>query len=103
VSPGPDQLAAAQQALTDQGVTLVDLRTQDTSPTPTFGEYLPTVIAAAGSGASRTYGTYWTRMATTWADRRLDEVYASDIEAMKNTAATHCSFAPHYPPRPSRW
>jgi hypothetical protein len=26
-------------------------------------------------------------MATAWADRRLDEVYASDIEAMKNTAA----------------
>jgi site-specific recombinase XerD len=85
VSPGPDQIAAAQQALTDLGVTLADLRTQDTSPTPTFGEYLPTVIAAAGSGASR---TYWARMATAWADRRLNEVYASDIEAMKNTAAT---------------
>ena len=27
-------------------------------------------------------------MAAIWADRRLDEVHASDIEAMKNTAAT---------------
>ncbi len=27
-------------------------------------------------------------MATTWADRHLNEVYASDIEAMKHTAAT---------------
>jgi hypothetical protein len=53
---------------------------------PTFGEYLPVVTAAAGPGANRTYGTYWARMATKWGDRRLDEVHASDIEAMKNTA-----------------
>lgn len=46
------------------------------------------MIAAAGRGASRTYGTYWARMATAWGDRRLDEVYASDIEAMKNIAST---------------
>jgi integrase len=88
VSPGPDQLAAAQQALAYLGVTVADLQHQDPPPTPTFGQYLPTVVAAAGRGASRTYGTYWARMATAWADRRLDEVYASDIEAMKNTAAT---------------
>lgn len=69
-------------------MTVADLQHQDAPPTPTFGEYLPTVVAAGGRGASRTYGTYWTRMATTWADRRLDEVHASDIEAMKNTAAT---------------
>jgi site-specific recombinase XerD len=88
VSPDPDRLIAAQKALADLGVTVADLQHQGISPTPTFGEYLPIVVAAAGRGASRTYGTYWTRMATTWADRRLDEVYASDIEAMKNTAAT---------------
>jgi hypothetical protein len=28
----------------------------------------------------------WVRMATTWGHRRLDELLASDIEAMKNTA-----------------
>jgi hypothetical protein len=54
---------------------------------PTLGEYLLTVIAAAGPGANRTYGTYWNRMATTWGHCRLDELLASDIEAMKNTAA----------------
>jgi integrase len=88
VNPDPDRLAAAQRALADLGVTVADLQTQGSSPAPTFGEYLPIVVAAAGSGASRTYGTYWARMATAWADRRLDEVHASDIEAMKNTAAT---------------
>jgi integrase len=87
VSPGPDQLIAAQQALADLGVTVADLQTHGSSPTPTFGEYLPAVVAAAGSGASRTYGTYWTRMATIWGDRRLDEVHPSDIEAMKHTSA----------------
>ena len=85
--PGPDQLAAAHHALAELGVSIADLQHQIPTP-PTFGEYLPTVVAAAGSGANRTYGTYWGRMATAWADRRLDEVLASDIEAMKNTAAT---------------
>ncbi|NJP35381.1 site-specific integrase [Micromonospora thermarum] len=50
---------------------------------PTVAEYLPRVIAAAGPGARRTYGTYWERMATVWGDRRLDAVAASDVEAMK--------------------
>lgn len=86
MSPGPDRLAAAQQTLADLGVTVADLQHQGSSPAPTFGEYLPIVVAAAGRGASCTYGTYWARMATTWADRCLDEVHASDIEAMKNTA-----------------
>ena len=31
---------------------------------------LPTVIAAAGPGAHRTYGTYWARMDAVWGDRR---------------------------------
>jgi hypothetical protein len=44
---------------------------------PTLGEYLPQVIAAAGSGALHTYDTYWTRMATRWGDRRLDEITSS--------------------------
>jgi hypothetical protein len=71
-SPDLDQLATAQQALTDLGVTVADLQTQGGSSAPTFGEYLPIVVAAAGSGASRTYGPYLARMATAWADRRLD-------------------------------
>lgn len=83
-----ERITAAHQALAELGVTIADL--QASSPiaqTPTFRDYLPIVIAAAGPGANRTYGTYWARMATAWGDRRLDEVLASDIEAMKNTAA----------------
>ena len=79
-----DRLTAAHQALADLGVTLADL--QDSEPhtrVPTLGEYLPTVIAAAGTGANRTYGTYWGRMVALWGDRRLDELRASDIEGMK--------------------
>jgi hypothetical protein len=83
-----DRLAAARQALAELGVTVTELQdSQHSHHMPTLGEYLPVVIAAAGPGANRTYGTYWTRMATTWGDRRLHKLLASDIEAMKNTAA----------------
>lgn len=83
-----DRLAAARQALAELGVTVTELQdSHDSHHMPTLGEYLPIVIAAAGPGANHTYGTYWVRMATTWGDRRLDELLASDIEAMKNTAA----------------
>lgn len=89
MTPGPDQLTAARLALADLGMTIADLEPhRHPDRPPTFSEYLPVVIAAAGTGAHRTYGTYWGRMATLWGDRRLDEVHASDIEAMKNTAAT---------------
>lgn len=45
--PDPDQLAAAQQAMANLGVTVTDLQPQDTPLAPTFGEYLPIVIAGA--------------------------------------------------------
>src|SRR6266496_3020102 len=87
MTPGPDQLAAARLALAELGVTVADLEpNRHPDRPPTLGEYLPVVIAAAGTGANRTYGTYWRRMAALWGDRRLDEVHASDIEALKNTA-----------------
>jgi integrase len=84
-----DRLTAARHALAELGVTLADL--QDTKfqakNMPTVDEYLPTVIASAGPGAKRTYSSYWTRMATAWSGRRLDELLASDIETMKRAAA----------------
>lgn len=56
---------------------------------PTLGEYLPAVIAAAGPGANRTYGSYWARMVALWGARPLDQISASDIEALRHhTAAT---------------
>ena len=61
----PARIAIARQLLAQLGVTLADLREDlDLRPAvPTVGEYLPQVIAAAGPGAKRTYGTYWARMA----------------------------------------
>ncbi|KAB1107688.1 hypothetical protein AB0N38_33460 [Micromonospora aurantiaca] len=81
--------AAARQVLAHLGVTLTDLQshTDGPAPLPTIAEYLPRVIAAAGPGAQRTYGTYWQRMAAVWRDRPLDAVAASDVEAM--TADDH--------------
>ncbi|MFG1928740.1 tyrosine-type recombinase/integrase [Cryptosporangium sp. NPDC048952] len=50
-----------------------------------MNEYLPRVLAAAGPGAHRTYGTYWARIASVWGTWTLDQIAASDIEAMQRT------------------
>jgi hypothetical protein len=78
-----DRLANARRLLAPLGVRPEDLLGDNTHRTelPTWAEYLPQVIAAAGPGANR---TYWTRMATAWGSRALDEVVASDIEAMQH-------------------
>lgn len=87
----PARVALAHQVLAQLGVSLADLHaTADGSTAgrpvavvPTVAEYLPRVIAAAGPGAARTYGSYWTRMAAAWADRPVDTIAASDIEALQ--------------------
>ncbi|MET8907576.1 site-specific integrase [Micromonospora sp. NPDC004551] len=85
MSADPTAIAAARQVLAHLGVTLADLESHTDGPValPTIAEYLPRVIAAAGPGAQRTYGTYWQRMAAAWGDRPLDAVVATDVEAMK--------------------
>jgi integrase len=66
------------------GVSVTDLLDdQDGARVPTVAEYLPRVLAAAGPGARRTYGSYWARMAAVWGTRALDEIAASDIEALQ--------------------
>jgi integrase len=93
MSANPEQIATARLLLDQLGVTLDDLNHSNTTPTdqtasvPTLADYLPHVIAAAGPGANRTYGNYWRRMLTAWADRRLDQITASDIEALQHAAA----------------
>jgi len=94
MSTDPDRIAAAHLLLAQLGVTVDDLHGSDltTLSVPTMAEYLPSVIAAAGPGATRTYGSYWIRMAAIWGDRRLDQIAASDIEALQHqTAATAVS------------
>lgn len=76
----PATVKAAQLLLHQLGVTLEDLQWTPVA-VPTVAEYLPTVIAA-GPGARRTYGTYWTRIETVLGHRGLDQITASDIEAL---------------------
>ena len=83
----PARVATARQMLAHLGVTLADLQADPGPGLPTLAEYLPHVIAAAGPGARRTYGTYWNRMASAWGERPLDSVAASDIEAMQRQMA----------------
>ncbi|WP_239314115.1 tyrosine-type recombinase/integrase [Plantactinospora mayteni] len=87
MSANPARVAAARQMLAHLGVTVADLQAEPGPGLPTLAEYLPQVVAAAGPGARRTYGTYWQRMAAAWGDRPLDAVAASDIEAMQRQIA----------------
>lgn len=81
-------LKAARQLLDQLGVTVEDLQWTPVLA-PTFADYLPLVIAAAGPGARRTYGAYWERILAEFADRQLDEVTATDIEIlMRQVTAT---------------
>lgn len=87
----PRHVTTVRQLLAQLGVTIDDLRHEvDQRPaTPTMAEYLPKVIAAAGPGAARTYGTYWNRMAAAWGTRPLDTITASDIEALQRDIAAN--------------
>jgi hypothetical protein len=86
----PAVVATARELLARLGISVADLREfgevdepRRSLAVPTVGEYLPRVIAAAGPGARRTYGSYWARMAEVWGTRPLDDVTASDIEALQ--------------------
>jgi hypothetical protein len=87
MSADPTRVATARQMLAHLGVTLADLQADPGPGLPTLAEYLPHVIAAAGPGARRTYGTYRNRMTAVWGERTLDEIVASDIEAMQRQIA----------------
>jgi hypothetical protein len=57
-------------------------------PCPTIAEYLPTVTAAAGPGARRTYESYWRRITAAWGDQRLDQITPSWIEVLLQQSTT---------------
>ncbi len=62
----PTRVALAHQVLAQLGVSLADLQMAASDADsghagvvmPTIAQYLPRVIAAAGPGAARTYGSY---------------------------------------------
>jgi hypothetical protein len=55
------RIAIARDLLTQLGVSLAYLHDAGipASTVPTLADYLPSVIAAAGSDADRTYGSLW--------------------------------------------
>jgi hypothetical protein len=77
MSADSERLDAAWTALAELGVTLADLQRDARPALPTFNDYLPQVLAAAGPGALRAYRSYWHRMTTAWGDLAIDTVTAS--------------------------
>jgi integrase len=82
----PVLIATAQAQLARLGVTVADLCGAERPPVPTVAEYLPRVVAAAGVGSQRAYGSYWQRMALAWGDWPLDTIAASDVAALQRQA-----------------
>jgi site-specific recombinase XerD len=91
VTHDPALLATVHEALTQIGLNpavLVAL-SQRRTDIPTLTEYLPRVRAAAGPGTLRTYGHYWDHMERHWGPLRLDDIAATDIEALHRTLAAN--------------
>lgn len=87
--PDPDttDLEALARLLLDQlGIDRAELRPPRPA-VPTLNEYLPRVVAAAGPGARKAYGSYWNHMIVTWGTRRLDQITATDIEQLTHRLA----------------
>lgn len=76
---------ALRLLLAELGLSMEDLRVAN-GPTPTLSEYLPCVIEASGTGALRTYGSYWARITAALGEKRLNEITATDIEALAQQA-----------------
>ena len=78
------ELDAARLLLDRMGITPADLLAASRPRTvaPTFAEYVPRVRQAVGDGTRRVYGSYWNRILDRWADRRLDEITATDIKQL---------------------
>ncbi|MGB3443657.1 MAG: site-specific integrase [Actinophytocola sp.] len=85
MSTAPATVQAAQLLLQQLGVSIDDLRRTPVA-VPTIAEYLPTVIAASGAGARRTYGSYWNRILTTFGPRRLDQIAPTELQVMMRQA-----------------
>lgn len=72
---------AVRLLLGELGLSIDDLH-RNNRATPTLAQYLPRVIETSGAGAQRTYGPYWTRATAALGDRRLDEITATDLQAL---------------------
>lgn len=82
-------VAAVQMMMDRLGLTVTDLTssagTQTSCPSPTFADYIPTVLSSMPEGRTREhYRTYWNKILTQpgWADRRLDEPTPADLQVL---------------------
>jgi hypothetical protein len=73
------------------GVDPADLLTLPTQrpPAPTVAAHIPIVTEAVPADTRRAYSSYWKRVHTHWADKRLDEITASDVRALTEHVKTH--------------
>ncbi|WP_306209582.1 tyrosine-type recombinase/integrase [Actinoplanes sp. RD1] len=86
-SPTRPEIEAARLLLDRLGISPEQLLDAGSEvPVPTFGEYIPHVVKAVGSGTVRVYQTYWRRVETQWGDRKLDEPTATEIEEFAGNA-----------------
>lgn len=90
-SPSQADMDAALLLLARMGISLNDLQQSAPSrpPAPTFAEYIPVVSASVSTGTRRVYGSYWSRVAEQWGDRRLDDPDPSDIRQLVEHVKTH--------------
>jgi integrase/recombinase XerC len=85
------EIAAAKLLLSRMGLSPADLLAapEDKPPMPTFAEYIAQVRTSVGPGTRRVYGSYWNRILDRWAQRRLDEITATDIRHLVEHTKTH--------------
>jgi len=87
-----DSTTAAILALLEaQGLSIADLvaaaTEQPSTLVPTVAEYLPTVESVTGTGAAKTYRTYWNKLVATHGAKRLNDIRVSDLQALALSAA----------------
>ncbi|MDT5024809.1 MAG: integrase/recombinase XerC [Micromonosporaceae bacterium] len=86
----PAVIAAARAKLAQLGVTVADLQRAERPRVPTVAEYLPRVVAAAGVGSRRAYGTYWQRMAVAFVARTSGNDAILDALLLRLHTETAC-------------
>lgn len=75
-----DKAELIRRLLVELGLTATSL---DTKPVPTVAEYMPRVLAAASDWQLKTYATHWRRAKTSFGERKIDEISASDVLALQ--------------------
>lgn len=82
---GPDELLRAAELL--RGCSNGEVGTG----VPTFAEFLPEVVAACSEKSLPTYKTHFRRLATRFADRRLNEVTVNELNSLRDATISEAA------------